>query len=182
MKRTLLAKVLIFALGLTMLTACGGGGGGANLVVTTTAQPTTAVLTLSTSLTAALPTNTTINGYDVTITLPAGVTVKTMLNSSETGTGVVTASGMASGALISGVYAPATGTLPGTVKLLIASSTGFNAGEFSHVTCDIAGGHYPKPSDFPMPTFTASGIVASPTVSTIDLTGYMSLTATAVIN
>jgi hypothetical protein len=175
MKRITLLSLLIIGLGLSLLSACGGGGSSS-----TPLQPTSAVLTLSTAVTGTVPAGTTINSYNVTITLPAGVTVKTMLNSSATGTGVVTASGMASGAVIDGVYTAATGTFPGTVKVYVASATGFAAGEFCKVNGDIAAGHYPKASDFVQPTLDdATGIDAS--VSTVILTGELSLSATAVI-
>lgn len=182
MKRIALSSLMILALTLTLLAACGSGGGGGGGV--TVSQPTTAVLTLSTSVTGTIPPNTVITGYDVTITLPDGVTVKTMLNSSATSTDVVTTDGSAyaNGALIQGVYSAATGSFPGTVKVFVASATGYDPGDFCKVKCDIAAGHYPTASNFHQPTFAASGLVTSPTTSTVDLTGQLSLTETAVVN
>jgi hypothetical protein len=180
MKKINLATVLILALGLTTLPACGVGGINGTSPPT---QPTTGVLTLSTAVTGTIPTGTTINSYNVTITLPAGVTVKTMLNSSATGTGVVTASGMASGAAVEGVYTAATGTFPGMVKIYVASATGFAAGEFCKVNCNIAAGHYPTASDFQLPTLddvTGFDTVSQSTVT--GLTGELSLTETAAIH
>lgn len=177
MKKTSLSSVLILTLTLTLLAACGGSGGGS----ATIQQPVSAVLTLSTAATTTIPAGTTVNSYSVTITLPAGVTVKSTVNPSETDAGVVTATGMAAGASIFGVYTAATGALPGTVKVYVASATGFDAGEFCTVNADITAGHYPTGSDFVQPTLDdATGFDA--TVSTVILTGDLSLTASTVIN
>jgi hypothetical protein len=178
MKKISLSNLLIFALGLTMLSACGGGGSSSALP-----QPTTAVLTLSTAATGTIPATTTINSYNVTITLPAGVTVKSTVNPPETDAGVVNASGKASGALVSGVYTPATGTFPGTVRVYVASATGFDPGEFCIVNGDITAGQYPTASNFVQPTLddvTGYDIISQSTVTT--LAGQLSLSATAMVN
>ena len=169
----------MLVLAITMLSSCGGGGGGGDGV--TIAQPTTAVVTLATTVTSAIPANTVITGYDVTISLPAGVTVKSTTTPPQTDTGVVTATGAAAGSQIAAVYSPATSTVAGKVRIVIANAAGFSSGEFSTVNCDIAAGYYPTQSDFPQPTFVASGFNTS-TQTTVDLTGHLSLTATAVIN
>ncbi len=184
MKKRLLLNLIILLLSLTVLPNCGGGGGGGS---TGPSGPTTAVLTLSTTLTGVMPVNTMITGYDVTITLPAGVTIK----SSTTGTtpelidsAVLTASGVAAGSSIIGAYAPATGGTPGTVTIAVANANGFSTGEFCTLTGNIAAGYNPSASDFPQPTFTASGLYTDPTtsaVSTVDLTGLLTMTGTAVI-
>jgi hypothetical protein len=181
MKKISLRNIVILSFVLSLFAACGGGGGVSN----TPSQPTTAVLTLSTAATSTIPASTTINSYNVTITLPAGVTVKTMPGSSETATGVVAASGQASSALIFGTYSAATGTFPGTVKVYIVkvdpiTGAGFNPGEFCKVTGNIAPGVTISTSDFVPPTLDdASGIDA--TKSTVLLTGELSLTGTAII-
>jgi uncharacterized membrane protein YfcA len=172
MKKISLSSFLIFALSLTMLTACGSGGGSSS--TPPPFQPTTAVLTLSTAVTGTIPANTTINGYDVTINLPAGVTVK--------GT---TAIGAAAGATI--ISAGTTGK----VRIVIANASGFSAGNFSTMNCNIAPGSYPTASDFQQLTFNvppnppggggASGWNNN-TSSTVNQTSNLSLTATAVIN
>ena len=188
MKKTSLSSVLLFAFGLTMLSACGGGSSSAPQ---SQPQPTAADLTLSTAITGSIPVGTIITSYDVTIKLPAGVTVKTMLNSSETSTGVVTASGSAVGESIAGVYTAATGTFPGTVKVYVESANGFPAGEFCKVNTNIAAGYSPTAASFVLPTFIlppdgdgALGldIITDPLKpSNVVLTGELSLAVTAVI-
>ena len=180
MKTKSLLNLLMIVGALTILPHCGGGGGGGGN--NTPAQPTTAVLTLSTTVNGVIPANTIITGYDVTITLPAGVTVKSTAPP-QTDSGVVTATGVAAGSstTIAGVYAPAAGATPGKVRFIVANGSGFSSGEFCKVTCDIAAGSNPSASDFTLPTFAASGLVTSPTTSTVDLTGQMTMTETAVI-
>jgi hypothetical protein len=178
MKKIAISSLLILTVTLTLLSGCGGGGGGGGVTQT---QHISAVLTLSTGVTGTIPATTTINSYSVTITLPTGVTVKSSVNPPETDANVVTASGKAASASISGVYTAATGTFPGIVKIYVASATGFEAGEFCKVTCDIAAGSSTTASDFSQPTLDdATGIDAS--VSTVTLNGELSLTSTAVIN
>jgi hypothetical protein len=141
-------------------------------------QPTTAILTLSTA--GSIPAGTTINSYVITITLPAGVTVKSTANQPETDDGVVTAAGTATGASTLGVYTPATDTSPGTVKVYVASANGFDPGVFCNVKCNLSAGQRPNASDFvPLTLDDATGMDAS--LSTVILTGELSLMATAVL-
>jgi hypothetical protein len=171
---------MMICLVLTVLSACGGGGGGDAGI--TVQQPTTAVITLAT--TGTITANTIITGYDVLIRLPAGVTVKST-TSPQTDSGVVTATGTASGSSVVAVYSAATSTLSGTVRILIAKADGFSgAGEFGTVNCDIAAGYYPKTTDFPLPTFVASGLdISDPDYpSTVDPINNLTLTSTVVIN
>jgi hypothetical protein len=182
MKKISLSSMLIFALALTTISACSSGGGGGNSTGSNTApQPTTAVLTLSTA--GTIPAPTVIAGYDVTITLPAGVTVKsTTPPQTDAGVVVGTVNGAVLGTLNAASYSPATGK----VHIIIVSpkGNGFNAaGEFCKVNCDIAAGHYPTATDFQQPTFKASGLdptAVKPTI--VDLTGKLSMTLTAAIN
>lgn len=177
MKKISLSSLLIFVLALTTLSACSGGGGGGG----TPPQPTTAVLTLSTAVTGTIPPPTVIAGYDVTITLPTGVTVKST-TPPQTDADVVV--GIVNGAVAGASYSPA----PGKMHIIILSpkGNGFNsAGEFCKVNCDIAAGHYPTSTDFQQqPTFKAIGLddpnAGKP--STVDLTGQLSMKVTAVIN
>jgi hypothetical protein len=181
MKMKSLLSLLMLVGALIILPQCGGGGGGNG-----GGTPTTAVLTLSTSVTGAIPATTTINGYDVTITLPAGVTVKST-TPPQTDSGVVTATGAGAGSSIAGAYAPAAGATPGKVRIIIANENGLSAGEFCKVTCDIAAGYNPSSSDFLQPTFIAGGYVHThlgfpdDSITDTDLTGQLSLAALAVI-
>jgi len=129
-------------------------------------------MTLSTAVTGSIPVGTTINGYEVTVELPSGVTVltKPAPNSSETGPGVVTASGEATGAYIIGHYTAATGTLPGTVKIVVikvnpVDGTGFNTGEFCKLSVAVAAGISAPAANFNVTLDDATGVDA--TVTTI---------------
>lgn len=180
MKKTSLLSMLILALALLTLAACGGGGGSDSVTIP---QPTTAVLTLSTAVTGTIPANTIIAGYDVTISLPAGVTVKATPDSLNPAKlvpdpGVVTDN--PAGSYVEPVYSAATSSLPGTVQVHIVSATGYAPGEFCKVNADIAAGHYPTASDFQQPTFDAYGWDKN-TNSNVPLTGQLSLTEAAVI-
>jgi hypothetical protein len=186
MKKTYLSIVLIVTLGLITLSACGGGGGGGGSAPAP--APTSAVVTLSTVTNSVIPATTTINFTSVTITLPSGVTVKTMPSSSETGTGVVVSSGSATGADAFGLYTAATASTPGTVKVTIfkldINGIGFNPGEFCKVYADIAAGHSPAPSSFSTPTLDdISGFdtLTSSTVTTA-LQAQLSLSASVVLH
>jgi len=186
MKNISQSSLMIIALALALLSACSGSGGGEGDNNNVPVQPTNAVLTLSTTVTGAIPATTTINSYDVTITLPEGVTVKASPDSINpsvmtTDPGVVTPTGNASGASVSAIYTAANGGNPGTVKVHIASGTGFSAGKFCTINGDVAAGAYPAPADFLAPTLDdATGIDAS--VSTVILTGELHLDATVVVN
>jgi hypothetical protein len=106
--------------------------------------------TLRLSTTGTLPAGILIGGIDVTVELPAGVTVKTQTAfPQEPDAGVVTISGEAAkagGATISGTrFVPASGATPATIKFIIGSVnpaagalTGFLTGEFVSIKCDVA--------------------------------------------
>ena len=184
MKKISLSSLLIFALALTTLSACGGGGGGGSgsSGSSTPPQNTTAVLTLST--TGTIPAPAVIAGYDVTITLPAGVTVKST-TPPQTDAGVVV--GTATGAAAGTYNAASFDSAMGKVHIVIVSpkGNGFSgAGEFCQVNCIIAPGYYPKAADFQQFTFKASGIdnPNSAKPSTVDLTKQLRLIPTAVFN
>ncbi|HTP05392.1 MAG TPA: hypothetical protein VMM54_09580 [Nitrospirota bacterium] len=179
MKKISLSSLLIFALALTTLSACGGGGGGGS----TPPQSATAVLTLSTAVTGTIPAPAVIAGYDVTIALPAGVTVKST-TPSQTDAGVVvgSATGAAAGTYNAASFNSATGKVH--IVLVSPKGNGFSgAGEFCKVNCIIAAGHHPTAADFQL-TFKASGIdnpnAAKP--STVDLTNQLSMIPAVVIN
>lgn len=183
MKRLSLFILLMLISTFAILSACGGGGGGGGAGVTAQ-QPTTAVIKLSTAVNGTMPANTIITGYDVLITLPAGVTVKSTTAPPQTNNGVVTATGAAAGSNIAAVYSAATSTVSGTVRVLILANpnnSGFSAGEFATVNCDIAAGHFPGTADFPKPTFAASGYDTNLN-SNVDITNDLTLTSTVAIN
>jgi hypothetical protein len=179
MKKGSLTRLWIPVLALALISACSGGGGGG--VSGTTTQPTKAVITLSTAVVNTIPADTIIAGYDITIDLPAGVTVTSTAAPPRVDDGVVTVVGSAVGSSFEAVYTAATSTISGKVLIQIVKADGFIAGDFAAVTCDIAAGFNPSPSDFPQPVFAASGFDTIQ-ISTVDLTNNLSLTATAVIN
>jgi hypothetical protein len=154
------------------LFGCGGGGG-------STPPPTKAKLTLLSQSAAA---GTKIRGIEVTVELPAGVTVKatpSAINPAklETDAGVVVLSGAtvadpaAFGQLKPiGVYTPATATTPGTVFISLAAQADFNPGEYVTVNADIAAGTIPVATGFKLTGFTAvdlNGAVISGVTSSI---------------
>ena len=183
MKRKSLLHLLMLAGALIALPHCGGGGGGGTPAPQ---QPTTAVLVLSTAITGTFPATTTINGYDVTVTLPAGVTVNASPDSGnaailDVAPAALTATGSANGAIINGIYTAATGSTPALVKVTIASASGISAGAFCTLTCTIAAGANVTASNFAQPTLDdASGWDTSGT--SVDLTQDLSLAETAVLN
>ncbi len=184
MKKRLLLNLIILVLALLILPHCGGGGGGGNNPGPS--GPTTAALTLSTTLTGSLPANETINGYSVTVTLPAGVTVKST-NPPQIDDSVLTASGAAAGSLIAGDYAPAIVGTPAKATIIIANTNSISPGEFCKVTCTIASGN-PSASDFQQYTFVAKGYVHThfgfpdDIITDIDLTNLLSLTVSVNIH
>lgn len=144
---------MVFTVAVMSVFGCGGGGGDSS----PPPPPTTATLKLLSQGTAV----TQISGIDVTIVLPAGVTVKATPNpvKLETDAGVVVLSGatVAKPGLLIGVYTPATATTPGTVmiKLTSAGNTTFNLGEYVTVNTVIAAGNFPNPADFTLKDFIA---------------------------
>jgi hypothetical protein len=174
-KSLLSLLALVFAL--TALPHCGGGGGGGGGAAVAP-RPTTAVLNLSTANPGGLPANTIITGYDVTITLPAGVTVKST-TPPEVDDGVATVTGAAAaapGSSIAAVYSPAAGVDPAKVRIIIANGNGFSAGAFCKITCNIDAGSAPSKADFAKPTLAASGYNSN-SDSTVDLTADLSVDA-----
>lgn len=103
----------------------------------------TAVVKLSVAgLTAAA-----IYGVDVTIDLPTGVTVQL----ADAATGQVADSALVlSGVAAGGSFASAkyTAATPATVRIGLMSDSGFGAGEFVTLNCDIAPGTTVVPADF----------------------------------
>jgi hypothetical protein len=125
---------------------CGCSGG--------TVQPSrTVVLALSTQGSAAAHS---IRGVEVTISLPAGVTVAAD-GSGTPSEGALAASGGAAGGAVAlaGHYTAASASAPATVTLVLVKTSGFDAGEFARVTCDLAGGTAPEAARFGLSGFKA---------------------------
>ena len=157
MKRT--TVILLLLATTTILSACGGGGGGS------TPAATTATIKISTQ--GTFPLGTLIGGINVTLVLPAGVTVKATpdpVNTSVlvTDSGVVISSGVAvSNSTILATYSAATSSVAGTVNIQIANPNGFVKGEFVTVSAGIATGN-PTASNFSLPSFAAVDLNGTP--------------------
>jgi hypothetical protein len=132
MNKKALAILLISFLAIALTIGCGGGGD--------LWSPSKAVLKIRTvGVASTLP----LGGAQVTLQMPAGVSVQTMPNSTQTGTNVIVASGTATPAdLVFGVYSA------GTVSFAIIKVAGFSVGEFATVNCDLAGDVVPSVSSF----------------------------------
>ena len=149
MKRTVITKLMILLSAVLVISSCGGGGGGGNKGGNI-AQPTAAVLKIATQ--GALANGTLINGIEVTVVLPAGVTVKSTTNPPETDSGVVVSSGAGANSEVKTNYGA------GTVGIFLANATAFGAGEFVTVNCDIATGSHPAAADFTVSNFKAKDL------------------------
>ena len=131
MKKTLILGLLVSFIALSTLSGCKSKSDDA--------VPTTA--TVKVMATGTLDTGVLIGGIDITMTLPAGVTVKATADPTNTAvmvtdTGVVEASGVAIGANTNtlATYTAASRT----VAIHVANANGFATGEFVTVKCDIA--------------------------------------------
>jgi hypothetical protein len=176
MKIRLLLNAVVSLAALTLF-GCGGGGGGSATSPPGTEPPpggfTAGVLTISTVSTPPLPAGTTINGIDMTITLPAGVTVKADAASGAADPSILVMSGAAA-ALTNTIALGKYDKTANTLRVIVANvQPGFAAGEFMKVNFD----GYPSGTE----TFTVvlnqvSG-GSDQTVSPATLTG---VTATSV--
>jgi hypothetical protein len=84
-----------------------------------------------------------VRGIEITLVLPPGVTV----NADSAGvplTGVITTVApndvTAGTGSVTAKYTPASATTPGKLKIAIIRTTGFTAGDFLNVTCEVAAG------------------------------------------
>jgi hypothetical protein len=94
-------------------------------------QPTKAIIKLSTT---GVPAGTLIGGLDVTVTLPAGLTVQKNADNTAV-TGAVTGSGSAVG------VGPTSNVLtPNSLRFAMATTAGFAGGEFVTIVADVAAG------------------------------------------
>jgi adhesin/invasin len=105
----------------------------APLSVTFIDQPTKAIIKLSTT---GVPAGTLIGGLDLTVTLPAGVTLQKNADNTAI-TGAVTGSGAATG-----VGATSNVLTPNTVRFAMATTAGFAGGEFATIVADVAVGTF----------------------------------------
>src|SRR6185369_2526169 len=140
-------KIRVFLNAFVLLAAmtifgCGGGGGGGSTATTPTGtEPPpggfkAGVLTISTASNTPLPAGTTINGIDMTITLPAGVTVKADAVSGAADPTILVLSGAAAvlpNTIVSGKYDKTANSL----HVIVANvQPGFATGEFMKVNFD----------------------------------------------
>jgi hypothetical protein len=116
---------------LLALLGCGGGSGGGGA-----AQGAGA--TLRPSLQGTLASGAQVGSLDLTLTLPAGVTVKADANGQALD-GVVAPAGSAAGALAAAAYTPADATHPARLRIMVIKAAGFGTGEFASIKCDLAG-------------------------------------------
>jgi hypothetical protein len=124
---------------LALAVGCGSGGKTNSIIPS---PPAKAVIKVST---VGTPSVTPLVGAQATVHLPTGVSVKTDLNSTQTATNVVVASGKSVPAdLVLGVYSAASGT----VNVYVLTAAGFPTGEFATINCDIKTGVKPQASDF----------------------------------
>jgi hypothetical protein len=157
MKRTYLLSI-IFSLAVA-LSGCGGGGGGG------ASQPG-AVVTLSTS--GTIPPGNSIKNIEITVGLPAGLSVAYAPSSAnpavnEPVAGVVALQGVAVGSTYTARYTPGTREL----NIVVINATGFSTGAFATINCD---GTTAQPASFVITpnlytTGVADGNTALPTVS-----------------
>jgi hypothetical protein len=169
MKKILVSALPLLLLTLFMLNGCAaksdngtvaanGNNGGTGAV-----QPTKAVLTLSTH--GTVPPTTQIGGIQLTVTLPAGVSIKASPSASNAqvmmaNADVVKTTGVAMGAEV--VQATFSATAMSTLSVMIGKSGGFAAGDFAVLNCDIAAGSNPAAGDFSLSNFQAVDLNGAP--------------------
>src|SRR5512143_432320 len=128
--RTQYILISIFVLAATALSGCSSGGSGQEA----DSPPLTATVAASGELklaTAGMPN--TIAGIDLTVNLPAGVSVNADPATGEVVSGVVTISGAAAAGgnnLAAARYVPATDRAPAQLHIAMLNLAGFPLGEF----------------------------------------------------
>lgn len=143
------------------LCACGGGGGGGTgggggggTEGAGAAQPTSAVLHLSTVYngTGTAPSGEPITGVQVTVNLPPGVNLK------DNGITTSTATAGKTATPIIGDNIRSTATVGGRVTFyFITNPPGFASGEFALFDCTVATGAFPKATDFSLSNTSVAG-------------------------
>lgn len=111
------------------------------------------------SIAGKLDPGVTMNGVTLTLDLPPGVTVKgDFSDPAAIGTlvGVVKPSAVtAATSFLETRYLPATGSLPGQVRMSLVNAAGLLLGHFVTVRCEVLPGASPLPGDFTVSEFTA---------------------------
>ncbi len=153
--------ISLFFLAATGLSGCSRGGSGQ----AADSPPLSAAVAASGELklaTAGMPN--TIAGIDLTVNLPAGVSVNADPATGEVASGVVTISGAAAGAnnLAAAKYVPATDKAPAQLHIAMLNSAGFPLGEFVSIKFDqTAGTSLSESTAFTVANFSARGIDGS---------------------
>ncbi len=116
-------------------------------------QVSSTVLRLSS---VGAPTGNTLSGVELTIMLPAGVTVNADANGAVASSDIVPSGVAPIGSSIAARYYPAVGPVqPGSVRLSLISSNPFSGGEFATLTLKVAPGTTVQSSSFPISGFAA---------------------------
>jgi hypothetical protein len=135
---------LVLAAAVALVTGCGGGSGGGSAPSGPAASST---FTLKPSLQGPLASGASIGSIDLTLSLPAGTTVRADSNGQALD-GVVTPSGGAAGSLVVARYTPADSSQRAKLRIVLINARGFTTGEFATVQCDLAPGSTPAIGDF----------------------------------
>jgi len=154
MKRTLLFLLTLCIL--LQLAGCGGGGGGGG---GTAASPARITVTLSTV--GNLPSGKLIGDIEITLNLPAGVTLKSspsLINSSilVPNDGVIVLQGAAATAPTQILTATYVQGATNKVEIKLINANGLGIGEFAKINCDVASGSTPSISDISITSNVAS--------------------------
>jgi hypothetical protein len=136
-------RFFLLALVAAVMAGCGSGGAGGSAV------DGTAKIILGTR---GGSTATVIGGIELTLRLPAGVTIAAN-QSGELQAGVLQPED--SGALIAAKYVPATASDAGYLRLVIVNSDGFPVGNFATINCSVSTGADLKEGSFPVDGFQA---------------------------
>lgn len=112
-----------------------------------------------------------IAGMDLRVNLPAGVTVDADPATGDASTAVTISGAAVDNGLLAAKYAPASGTAPATVHIIVINAAGFHPGEFATIRFNLAEGtSLPAVGAFVITNFSAkgpdssalSGIIAAP--------------------
>jgi len=126
MKQTICINIVLVFSMLT-LWGCGSGGNGTS---NTYISKSTLAGTVSPS----------VNGIQITLVLPTGVTAQTDGSGQPLVTVLAPNNFTASNGSLIAIYTPASGATPGKVAITIIRASGFTAGDFFSVACEVAAG------------------------------------------